>query len=184
MKRFIPALTLFLAVPAFAQTAPSAQLAPLHDGVHDFDFAVGRFHTHIRHAPDPFAEPAKWLVYDGIKTTRKILNGYGYVETIAADGPGHLDVLNLFFYDKTTRQWNLYFPQPDGVGKPAIGEFKDGVGTFIDQENYKGRAMLARQQWTPTGPDSYHFEQSFSADFGKTWVPNFMADLTRVKSAG
>jgi hypothetical protein len=39
--------------------------------------------------------------------------------------------------------------------------------------------MLVRQQWSPTGPNSYHFEQSFSADFGKTWVSNFTADLVR-----
>jgi hypothetical protein len=175
MKRFALALAAFVtAQPAFAQP-----LAPLHDGVHDFDFAVGTFHTHIRRAPDPFAEPAKWLTYDGIKTTRKILDGYGDVETIEADGPSHLQVLNLFFYDKTTRQWNLYFPQPEAMGAPAIGEFHDGMGTFMGQDSYKGRTMLTRQQWSPTGPNSYRFEQSFSADFGKTWVSNFIADLTR-----
>jgi len=42
------------------------------------------------------------------------------------------------------------------------------------------RTMLVRQQWTPNGPDSYHFEQSFSADFGKTWVSKFIADLVRI----
>jgi hypothetical protein len=181
MKRFALALVVFaIAPPAFAQTVPSARLAPLHDGVHDFDFAVGTFHTHIRRAPDPFAEPTKWLTYDGIKTTRKILDGYGDLETIEADGPSHLQVLNLFFYDKTTRQWNLYFPQPEGVGAPAIGEFHDGVGTFVGQDSYKGRTMLVRQQWSPAGPDGYRFEQSFSADSGKTWVSNFIADLTRM----
>jgi hypothetical protein len=180
MKPFALALAVFVTAPlAFAQAAP---LSPLNDGVHDFDFAAGTFHTHIRRAPDPFAEPTKWLTYDGIKTTRKILDGYGDVETIEADGPGHLQVLNLFFYDKTSRQWNLYFPQGGAMGAPAIGEFHDGVGTFMGQDSYKGRTMLVRQQWTPTGPDSYHFEQSFSADTGKTWVSNFMADLTRQKS--
>ncbi|HEX3944521.1 MAG TPA: hypothetical protein VHW69_10570 [Rhizomicrobium sp.] len=175
MNRFILALAAFaIASPAFAEP-----LAPLHDGVHDFDFAVGRFHTHIRRAPDPFGEPNKWVTYDGIKTTRKILDGYGDLETIEADGPSHLQVLNLFFYDKTTHQWNLYFPQGEDVGAPAIGEFHDGVGTFMGQDTYKGRTMLVRQQWTPKGPDSYHFEQSFSADFGKTWVSNFVADLVR-----
>jgi hypothetical protein len=169
MKRFAFALaTLMVTSPAFA-----APLAPLHDGAHDFDFAVGEFHTHIRRMPDPFGEPTKIVTYDGIKTTRKILDGYGDVETIEADGPSHLQVLNLFFYDRATQQWNLYFPQGGDMGAPAIGEFKDGVGTFIGQ---------VRQQWSPTGPDSYHFEQSFSPDFGKTWASNFMADLTRIKA--
>jgi hypothetical protein len=179
MKRLACILAISaLATPALAQTGA---LAPLRDGVHDFDFARGTFHTHIRRAPDPFAEPSKWLTYDGIKTTRQILGGNGDVETIEADGPRHLSVLNLFFYDQATRQWNLYFPQGNAMGAPAVGEFHDGVGTFLGQDTYKGRIMLVRQQWTPTGPDGYRFEQSFSADFGRTWVSNFIADLTRVK---
>jgi hypothetical protein len=177
MKRFILALAVSaISFPALAQVA---QPTSLREGVHDFDFAIGTFHTHIRRAPDPFAEPAKWLTYDGIKTTRPILDGNGHVETIEADGPSHLSVLNLFFYDKATRQWHLYFPQGSDMGAPAIGEFHDGVGTFVGQDSYKGRTMLVRQQWSPTGPNSYRFEQSFSADFGKTWVSNFIADLTR-----
>jgi hypothetical protein len=179
MMRITLAVAIFVTAPAFARAAP---LAPLNDGIHDFDFAVGTFHTHIRRVPDPFAEPTKWVTYDGIKITRKILDGYADVETIEADGASHLQVLNLFFYDKTTHQWNLYFPQGGAVGAPAIGEFHDGVGTFMGQDSYKGRTMLVRQVWSPTGPDSYRFEQSFSADFGKTWVSNFMADLTRQKS--
>jgi hypothetical protein len=177
MKRFVLALAASLIVsPALA---PAAELAPLHDGLHDFDFAVGRFHTHIRRAPDPFAEPAKWLTYNGIKTTRPILDGNGHVETIEADGSSHLSVLNLFFYDKATRQWHLFFPQGSDMGAPAIGEFENGVGTFMGLDTYKGRTMLVRQQWTPKGANSYRFEQSFSADFGKTWVSNFVADLVR-----
>lgn len=30
--------------------------------------------------------------------------------------------------------------------------------------------------------DSHRFEQSFSDDNGKTWQPNFVANLTRIKS--
>lgn len=180
MKHFALALAVFVMVPpAFAQ--PPALLTALHDGVHDFDFTVGTFHTHIRRAPDPFAKPTKWVTYDGIKRTRKILDGYGALETIEADGPSHLQVLNLFFYDKATHQWNLYFPQAGDMGTPQVGEFHDGVGTFVGQASYKGRTMLVRQQWSPTGPKSYRFEQSFSPDFGKTWVSNFIADLTRQK---
>lgn len=183
MKHFALALAVSVTVvPAFAQNATPAPLTPLHDGAHDFDFAVGAFHTHIRRVPDPFAEPTKWVIYDGIKTTRKILDGNGDVETIEADGPNHLQVLNLFFYDKTTHQWNLYFPRGGALGAPTVGEFHNGVGTFMEQDSYKGRTMLVRQQWSPTGPDSYHFEQSFSPDFGKTWASNFIADLTRLKS--
>lgn len=181
MKRPALVLAAFAILPASIQTTAAAPLAPLHDGIHDFDFAAGTFHTHIRRAPDPFAEPTKWLTYDGTKTTRQILDGNGDIETIEADGPSHLQVLNLFFYDSATHQWDLYFPQDGDVGTPSIGEFRNGVGTFIGQDMYKGRTMLVRQQWSPRGSDGYHFEQSWSTDDGETWVSNFIADLTRIK---
>src|SRR5690242_10010712 len=99
MNRFALALAALVA----ASSAVAEPLAPLHDGLHDFDFAAGRFHTHIRRMPDPFGDPTKVLSYDGIKTTRQIMGGYGDLETIEADGPSHLQVLNLFFYDKATQ---------------------------------------------------------------------------------
>ncbi len=66
------------------------------------------------------------------------------------------------------------------MGAPAIGEFRDGVGTFLSQDEYAGRTIQVRQLWSAITPTSYHFEQAFSDDYGKTWETNFIADLTRV----
>jgi hypothetical protein len=178
MKRSILFLALALVVrPAFAESAaPSAR-----DGSHDFDFALGTFHTHIRRLPDPLAGSDKWVEYDGTKTDVPVLGGTGSLETIEADGPSPLELMTLRLYDAKAHQWSLNFSS-SGSGRlatPAIGEFENGVGTFLDQENYNGRTILVRQLWSRITPNSYHFEQAFSADFGKTWQPNFIADLTR-----
>ena len=59
------------------------------------------------------------------------------------------------------------------------GGFKNGRGELYDQEAYNGRTILVRFVWSDITADSHHVEQSYSDDGGKTWEPNFVADLTR-----
>ena len=162
-----------IAAPAFAQA----------DASHDFDFAMGTFHTHIKRLADPLTGSTTWTTYEGTKTDVPILGGKGSLETIEADGPSHLELMTLRLYNATSHQWSLNFSSSHSgeMASPGIGEFKDGVGTFLDQEDYKGHTILARQLWSKITPNTYHFEQSFSADHGKTWETNFEADLERVK---
>lgn len=180
MNRFAPTLVLCILA---ASTLPGAAALELRDGSHDFDFALGRFHTHIRRLLNPLAGAHAWVTYDGTKTAVPILGGTGSLETIEADGPTHLELMTISLYNPTARQWSLNF-SASGSGEmetPSIGEFKNGVGTFLDREDYNGRSVLVRQVWSPVTPDSYHFEQAFSDDFGRTWEANFVADLTRVR---
>jgi hypothetical protein len=175
------ALILVLGVLATSARAETTPPAP-RDGSHDFDFALGTFHTHIRRLLHPLAGANDWVAYDGTKTSIPLLDGTGSLEQLEADGPEHLEFMTLCLYNAKTHQWSLNFStsRTGQMQPPAIGEFENGVGTFLDQEDYKGRVVLVRQVWSPVSPDAYHFEQAFSADFGKTWEPNFIADLTRV----
>jgi hypothetical protein len=166
-----------LTTPVSADTAVS----PLHEGSHDFDFALGTFHTHIRRLLDPLSGVNKWVEYDGTKTDVPILEGKGSLEVIEADGPDHLELMTLRLYNTATHEWSLNFSSSRAgtMGTPSVGAFENGVGTFLDQENYNGRTVLVRQLWSQMTSNSYHFEQAFSPDYGKSWEPNFIADLTR-----
>jgi hypothetical protein len=168
---------ILIATPAIADNA-----APARDGSHDFDFVLGTFHTHIHRLLDPLAGARRWVEYEGTKTDRPLLGGTGSLEVIEADGPDHLEFMTLRLYNAAAHQWNLNFSSSSAgqMTTPSIGEFENGVGTFLDQETYNGRTILVRQLWSPVTPNSYHFEQAFSADFGKTWETNFIADLKRV----
>jgi hypothetical protein len=163
---------------------PAAAIDTADDASHDFDMVLGTFHTHIKRLTNPLtgATP-NWTTYEGTKTDVSILGGEGSLETIEADGPSHLELMTLRLYDATSHQWSLNFSSSDSgeMSTPGIGEFKDGVGTFLDQEDYNGRTILVRQLWSKITPNSYHYEQAFSADFGKTWETNFVADLERLK---
>ena len=101
-----------------------------------------------------------------------------------SNADGHVGGLTLRLYDPNARQWSLYWAsQKSGqMSLPAtVGEFKDGIGEFYDQEPFNGRQILVRYQWSRITPNSAHFEQAFSTDAGKTWEVNWITDQTRVK---
>jgi hypothetical protein len=162
-----------------------AQAAPAYrDGSHDFDFHIGTWHTHIRSLQHPLSGSTTWTELNGTVTVRKIWGGKGSVEELQANGPDqHIEGLTLFLYNPQSHQWSQTFiSSSDGaIGTPAIGAFKDGRGELIDQESYQGRAILVRNVWSDIRPNSQRFEISYSDDNGKTWEPNFVADLTRIQ---
>jgi hypothetical protein len=183
MKRM--AFAFMVAILAASPAATAQGAAQGVSGVHDFDFAIGTYHTHIRRLQAPLTGSTTWLTYDGIKTDVAILGGAGSVEQIEADGPSHLELMTLRLYDANARQWSLNFSSASSgqLSTPAIGAFSGGVGTFLSHEQYDGRMILVRQLWSRIRPSSYHFEQAFSADYGRTWETNFIADLVRIEAA-
>jgi hypothetical protein len=111
----------------------------------------------------------------------KVWNGRAGLEEIEADGPSHWESLLLRLYDPESHQWSLNFATSSGgtLSVPMVGEFTNGQGEFYDQEPVNGRVVLVRSIWSDVTPNSYHFEQAYSDDDGKTWKPNFVASLTR-----
>jgi hypothetical protein len=156
----------------------------LRDGSHDFDFNIGTWHTHIRRLLHPLTGSNDWTELSGTVTVRKVWNGRAQLEEIEADGPqGHFEGLTLFLYNPQARQWSLNFSSSaDGsLAIPTIGDFHNGRGELYDQETYNGRTVWTRVVWSDITSDTHRFEQSYSDDGGKTWEPNFVANLTREK---
>ena len=154
-----------------------------HDGTHDFDFNVGTWHTHIRSLQHPLTGSPRWVEFDGTVVEQKIYAG-AMLEHIQASGPaGHFEGLTLFLYNPHSHQWSQTYAGRDTgtMESPAIGEFSNGRGELISQEPYQGQIVLVRAVWSDITPDSHRFELDNSYDSGKTWKPNFMARLTRIK---
>lgn len=164
-----------------SQTTPGYR-----DGQPDFDFNIGTWKTHIRRLKHPLTGSDDWVDLNGTVEVRKVFNGRGQLEEIEADGAtGHLEGLTLFLYHPEAHQWAQYFANSaEGVlGQPEIGEFKNGRGELCQQEFFNGRSILVRFIWSDITTNSHNIEQSFSNDGGKTWEPNFVATLTRDKTA-
>jgi len=192
---FVFAVGVFCGGPeeSVAQTAGAAsdngshQSVPLRDGKNDFDFNLGVWHTHIRRVLDPFSGSDKSMELDGTVTVRKVWDGRGQLEEIEADGPkGHWEGMTMFLYNPQAHQWTQSFidSQAGVLTTPLVGSFKDGRGELFSQETFRDKTVLIRGTWSDIKPDSHHFEEDFSNDGGRTWVPAFIGELTREKESG
>ena len=164
-----------------ASEKPAGAASP--ERQHDFDFQSGNWKTHISRLLHPLTGSTKWVNLSGDVSIQEVWNSRAKLEEIEADGPaGHFEALTLFLYNPKARQWSLNFANSSegAFETPSIGEFRNGRGEFYDQEPFNGRAILVRVVWSDFTPESHRFEQSFSDDGGKTWEPNFKAQLTRV----
>jgi hypothetical protein len=160
------------------------QPAATHDGQHDFDFEIGDWKTHLKRLVHPLTGSTTWIELDGTSAIRKVWNGRANLVELEVDGPpGHVEGLSLRLYNPQAHQWSLNFANAsDGtMSVPTVGEFKNGRGEFFDQETLSGRTIYVRNVFSDITPDSYRFEQSFSADGGRTWEVNWIAIDTRVK---
>jgi hypothetical protein len=163
--------------------AVSAASTP-RDGQHDFDFEIGRWHTHLRRLTHPLTGSTTWVEYDGTSVVSKVWNGRANLVELEADGPaGHFQGLSLRLYNAQSHQWSLNFAGGTSgtLSQPTVGEFTNGRGEFYDQETLGDRAIFVRFVIAPVTPDSVRFEQSFSPDGGKTWELNWVAVDTRIK---
>jgi hypothetical protein len=154
------------------------------DGLHDFDFEIGTWKTHLSRLVHPLTGSTTWIEYEGTSVVRRVWNGRANLVELQVDGPtGHIEGLSLRLYNAQAHQWSLNFANSDGgtLSQPTIGEFKNGRGEFFDQEPFNGRSILVRNVFSDITPNSYRFEQAFSDDGGKTWEVNWIATDTRVK---
>ena len=177
----------FLLHPASANSqTPATQASASHDGMHDFDFEDGTWKIHLKRLKNPLTGSHTWTEFDGTTTTRKLWNGGAHIEEFETNGAsGRVEGLTLRIYNRDSHQWSIYWANSKNgqLGLPAmVGEFKNGVGEFYDQEPYNGRMIFVRFLWSRITPSSAHFEQSFSDDGGKTWEVNWITDQTRVSS--
>lgn len=164
-----------------------AAVVPLaaQDGQHDFDFNIGTWKTHIRRLKEPLTGSTTWYEMNGTVSVRSVWGGRANLEEIEADSPdGHFEGLTMRLYDPQWHQWNLSWANASAAEftVPNYGGFRDGRGEFYDQETYKGKSVLVRQIYSGITANSYHFEQAFSLDHGRTFEANFIADLARVGS--
>ncbi len=161
--------------PLFAQ-APTG-------GPHDFDFEIGTWKTRLSRLVKPLTGSTEWVKYEGTTVVRKVWDGRANLVELEVDGPaGHIEALSLRLYNPTTRRWSLNFSN-SRVGTmaiPAVGGFDGKRGVFLNPDSLDGRPILVRFVISVITPDSCRFEQSFSADGGKTWELNWDATDTRV----
>jgi hypothetical protein len=157
----------------------------VHDGQHDFDYLLGSWKIHLRKRLRPLTGSNEWIEFDGTVVCRSVWNGLAEVEEFVVDSPEKntfIKGLTIRLYNPKTHQWSIYWANSkNGTIDPApqTGQFTNGRGEFYGQDTLDGRSIYVRFVWTNTTLSAPHFEQSFSADGGKTWEVNWITEQTR-----
>lgn len=162
--------------------APPSVVPTVRSSPRDFDFEFGRWTTRLRRLRHPLTGSKEWVEYQGTTVVRKVWDGKANLVELEVDGPaGHLEALSLRLYDPESKQWSLNFANSRSgtMSPPSVGGFRDGRGEFLSHETLDGRPILVRFVIEPVARDSIRFEQAFSADSGRTWEVNWIANDTR-----
>jgi len=170
--------------PTHAEAPRTTAAEPSHDGQHDFDWLLGKWKVRIRRLKNPLHGSNEWYEMTGTSVVSPILQGKGNIEDGVFDGPnGRVEAIMVRLYSQASGQWSLNWATAKSprFEVPTIGEFKNGRGEFYDQETIDGRSILVRMIWSNITPTSAHYEQAFSADWGKTWEANWISDITRIE---
>ncbi|WP_253761210.1 hypothetical protein [Hamadaea flava] len=152
------------------------------DGSRDFDWEIGAWATHVRVLRGAFSPEATWIEFDGTSVVHSFCEGgSNLVELDVAGASGRIQGVSLRLYNPEARQWSLNFANMgDGLlTPPTFGEFTDERGEFFGVDTLRGRAVLVRFVILKISDDSARFEQSYSADSGKTWELTWVATDTR-----
>jgi len=171
---------------AWAQTAA----APTdRDGQHDFDWMFGTWKVQLKRLLNPLTGSTTWVEYEGTQVTKKVWGGRANLDEFVADTADkktHIEAVTLRLYNAETHQWSIYWATSKSAAiamPPTVGHYTNGRGEFYDQEEFNGKQIVVRYVWSEITPTSARFEQSFSTDGGKTWEPNWISTVTRVKDA-
>jgi NIPSNAP len=155
-------------------------------GANDFDFLIGDWRVHHRRLKERLASNHDWLEFEGMCVMQKILGGAGNMDENFLDFPGGAyRAVTLRTYDAAKKQWSIWWidgRNPSHLDPPVVGGFKDGVGTFYTDDNFKGKPIRVRFLWTNLTANP-RWEQAFSDDGGKSWETNWIMEFVRVTTS-
>ena len=139
---------------------------------------------HLRRLLHPLTGSKSWDEFDGTAHVRKVWNGRANLLELKLNGPaGDIEALSLRLYNPQSEQWSVYFATSDDgtLGTPMVGQFQNGRGEFSDRELFHGRMIDLHFVFSDVTEKSFHGEQSFSRNRGKSWETNWIEDFTRVE---
>ncbi len=178
---------LLLSLGAMAQnkqTVKGSGATPQVDHQHDFDWEIGDWKVHLRRLLHPLTGSKSWVEFEGTAHVRKIWNGRANLLELELNGlAGQIDGLSLRLYNPQSGQWSVYFATSDDgtLGTPMVGQFQNSHGEFSDRELFHGKMIDLHFVFSDVTEKSFHGEQYFSPDGGKSGETNWIEDFTRAE---
>ena len=126
------------------------------DPTHDFDFFFGSWNVHHRQLKARLAGSTDWLEFAGTTVTQPLLGGQGNIDDNILDKPGGayraVDVARLRSEGAEMDDLVARRAHPGKLDVPMVGAFENGVGTFLADDTFDGKAIKVRFLWSRITP--------------------------------
>lgn len=163
---------------------PSTSYAPTGKGIvtgkgmGDFDFLIG--HWNIRHKRLKDGTKDDWQRFDSSATVHNVLDGIGSIEELRKPDGSYLGMAVRVWLPELEKWADHWTSAVNGVvSAPQFGNFIDGEGVFISEEEADDVKWQHRGVWDQITLDSCRWHQSASKDDGKSWDWNWWMEWTR-----
>lgn len=154
----------------------------------DFDFFIGDWDVHHQRLKARLSGCTDWEHFSGLNVAKKILGGFGNIDDNLLHLPsGTYRAVTLRSFDPRSKIWSIWWldsRSPGALDVPVVGQFVNGVGTFLAHDSLNGKPVVVRFMWSVPQPDCPRWEQAFSADGGITWETNWVMEFKRRATSG
>ena len=154
-----------------------------NDPCHDFDFLFGSATVRHRRLAERLAGCSEWIEFKGTQSAWPLLGGLANVDDNEFELPdGTYRGVSLRSFDPASQTWAIWWlsdRSPHALDVPVVGQFVDGIGTFLADDTWRGQPIVVRFTWSNITANSSEWEQAFSPDGGATWEPNWSMRFTK-----
>jgi hypothetical protein len=158
-------------------------------GARDFDFLMGPWHIRNTRLVQRLAGCDAWETFDATGHARQLPGGIGNCDDFipTAWKPGYVG-MSLRVFSPVSQQWSIYWLDNATGGvdaatgllhPPVVGGFADGKGLFNGRDVLDGRPIRVQFEWSRMHTGAPRWQQSFSADEGRTWEMNWVMEFSR-----
>ncbi|MFF7199918.1 hypothetical protein [Streptomyces sp. NPDC008141] len=147
----------------------------------DFDFLVGEWVVANRRRTDFLDATSPWEEFTAMSRASRHFDGGANFDEIVFPSLGFRG-LTLRLYDPDRDVWSLYWAndRSGALFPPVVGRFGgDGRGEFHGDDTHEGKDVRVRFVWSGISDTTARWEQAFSVDEERTWVTNWVMDLSR-----
>ena len=147
----------------------------------DFDFWFGTWNVRNRWLTRRLAGADDWEEFPARVVARPLLDGLGNEDEFRTDHDGGFIGMSFRFFDPERRRWSIYWADSRRSGvldPPVFGGFSGDVGVFEGDDTHEGIPVRVRFTWFGVTTPTPRWEQSFSADGGASWEPNWVMEFT------
>ena len=154
----------------------------MDDGRNDFDFWMGSWKVRNRCLRERLVGADEWVEFEATATARPLPGVLGNEDEFRTDHDGGFVGMSFRFFDPETKTWSIYWAdsrRPGQLDPPVYGAFDGDRGSFQGADTLGGSPILVRFDWSGVTTPTPRWEQSFSADGGKSWEANWVMDFAR-----